>query len=65
MARVSRAQPAVGPSATRPPELLRKLIAVAMDLERRTMRLYCHYESLFPTPFGVSLLMVGRKPVGR
>ena len=50
MARVSRAQPAVGPSATRPPELLRKLIAVAMDLERRTMRLYCHYESLFPTP---------------
>ncbi len=34
----------------RPPELLRKLIAVAMDLERRTMQLYCRYEALFPKP---------------
>jgi rubrerythrin len=34
----------------RPPELLRKLIAVAMDLERRTMQLYCRYEALFPNP---------------
>ena len=41
------------PSATtrtRPPELLRKLITVAMDFERRTMQLYCTYESLFPRP---------------
>jgi hypothetical protein len=30
--------------------LLRKLIAVAMDLERRTMSLYCHYEHLFARP---------------
>jgi len=37
-------------SKTRPPELFRKLIAVAMDLEQRTMRLYCHYESVFPEP---------------
>ncbi|MEO8604046.1 MAG: hypothetical protein ABI629_15830 [bacterium] len=35
---------------TRPPELLRKLISVAMELERRTMQLYCTYESLFQTP---------------
>ena len=38
-------------SATpRPPELFRKLIAVAMELERRTMQLYCRYENLFPDP---------------
>ena len=30
--------------------LLRKLIAVAMELERRTMQLYCQYENLFPAP---------------
>src|SRR5262245_42202406 len=35
---------------SRPPELLRKLIEVAMELERRTMQLYCHFESLFPEP---------------
>ncbi len=34
----------------RSPELLRKLIEVAMDLERRTMQLYCRFESLFPEP---------------
>jgi hypothetical protein len=34
----------------RPPELLRKLIDAAMDLERRTMQLYCRFESLFPEP---------------
>jgi hypothetical protein len=38
------------PGDTRPPELLRKLINVAMDLERRTMSLYCRYETLFPRP---------------
>ncbi|MBX3027804.1 hypothetical protein KF840_23155 [bacterium] len=35
---------------SRPPELLRKLIAVAMDLERRTMQLYCRYETRFQHP---------------
>src|SRR5262245_3855364 len=34
----------------RPPELLRKLIEAAMGLERRTMELYCRFETLFPTP---------------
>lgn len=34
----------------RPPELLRKLIEVAMDLERRTMQLYCRFENMFPEP---------------
>jgi rubrerythrin len=34
----------------RPPELLRKLIEAAMDLERRTMQLYCRFETLFPKP---------------
>lgn len=43
------ARPAATPK-TRPPELFRKLIAVAMELERRTMQLYCRYESLFPKP---------------
>lgn len=38
------------PSKSRPPELFRQLIAVAMEFERRTMQLYCHYESLFPAP---------------
>jgi rubrerythrin len=37
-------------SKSRPPELLRKLIDVAMDLERRTMQLYCRFESMFPEP---------------
>jgi rubrerythrin len=38
------------PGKTRPPELLRKLIEVAMELERRTMQLYCRFETLFPRP---------------
>ncbi|HSP95943.1 MAG TPA: hypothetical protein VL049_01685 [Candidatus Dormibacteraeota bacterium] len=38
---------------TRPPELLRKLIAVAMELERRTMQLYCLYETRFQHPAAV------------
>jgi hypothetical protein len=37
-------------AAERSPELLRKLIDVAMDLERRTMQLYCRFEALFPEP---------------
>lgn len=40
----------VRPLKSRPPELLRKLIDVAMDLERRTMQLYCKFESMFPEP---------------
>lgn len=40
----------VRPLKSRPPELLRKLIEVAMDLERRTMQLYCKFESMFPEP---------------
>jgi rubrerythrin len=35
---------------TRPPELLRRLVDVAMELERRTMQLYCRFETLFPQP---------------
>ncbi len=38
------------PAKVRSPELLRKLIGAAMDLERRTMQLYCRFESLFPKP---------------
>ncbi len=34
----------------RSPELLRKLIDAAMELERRTMQLYCHFETSFPNP---------------
>jgi len=40
----------VKPVKVRPPELLRKLITAAMDLERRTMQLYCRFEALFPKP---------------
>jgi rubrerythrin len=43
-------RPRVRPLKSRPPELLRKLIDVAMDLERRTMQLYCKFESMFPEP---------------
>jgi len=46
----SRGAPPKGAPRTRPPELLRKLISVAMDFERRTMQLYCSYENLFPKP---------------
>ena len=42
--------PATPATQSRPPELFRKLIAVAMELERRTMQLYCCYESLFSEP---------------
>ena len=42
--------PAKSAPRTRPPELLRKLIAVAMELERRTMQLYCRYETRFQHP---------------
>ncbi len=44
--------PAKGSSAvrSRPPELLRRLIEAAMQLERRTMQLYCRFEALFPEP---------------
>jgi rubrerythrin len=41
---------AAPPIGSRPPELFRKLIAVAMELERRTMQLYCRYENLFSAP---------------
>lgn len=34
----------------RPPELQRRLIEVAMQLERRTMQLYCRFESSFRQP---------------
>jgi hypothetical protein len=34
----------------RPPELLRRLIDAAMEYERRTMQIYCRFESLFPKP---------------
>lgn len=30
--------------------MLRKLIEAAMDLERRTMQLYCRFETMFPEP---------------
>jgi rubrerythrin len=42
--------PAPSPTRPRPPELFRKLIAVAMEFERRTMQLYCRYENLFCEP---------------
>jgi rubrerythrin len=34
----------------RPPEILRRLITVAMEFERRTMQVYCRFESLFREP---------------
>ena len=42
--------PSSSTTRSRPPELLRKLIAVAMELERRTMQLYCAYETRFQHP---------------
>jgi rubrerythrin len=50
MARKTKPATPPPPSKPRPPELLRKLIDVAMDLERRTMQLYCRFEVLFPEP---------------
>ena len=34
----------------RPPELQRRLIEAAMQLERRTMQLYCRFEAIFREP---------------
>src|SRR5215470_11069274 len=45
-----RRSPTASSAASRSPELFRKLIAVAMELERRTMQLYCRYENLFSKP---------------
>jgi len=45
-----RRRPTASSAASRSPELFRKLIAVAMELERRTMQLYCRYENLFSKP---------------
>ncbi len=42
--------PEPSPTKARPPELFRKLIAVAMEFERRTMQLYCQYEGRFAAP---------------
>jgi len=41
--------PRIQPSAVanRPPESLRRLIEAAMQLERRTMQLYCRFETLY------------------
>ncbi|HYD47354.1 MAG TPA: hypothetical protein VEB21_03360 [Terriglobales bacterium] len=40
----------VTPPKSRSPELLRQLIDAAMALERRTMQLYCRFESKFSEP---------------
>lgn len=45
---ISAGMPTAG--KTRPPELLRRLIDAAMMLERRTMQLYCRFETMFPEP---------------
>jgi len=45
----ARTKPAAA-RGSRSPELLRRLIDAAMDLERRTMQLYCRFEALFPRP---------------
>lgn len=50
MPRAVKKQAARQPAKERTPELLRKLIDVAMSLERRTMELYCRFETLFPKP---------------
>ena len=50
MASARKRAVAAAPVKARPPELFRKLIAAAMELERRTMQLYCRYENLFPAP---------------
>jgi hypothetical protein len=50
MPRRARAASTSSKRRARPPELLRKLIAVAMELERRTMQLYCLYETRFQHP---------------
>lgn len=50
MPSVRKPAASTSPSKARSPELFRKLIAVAMEFERRTMQLYCQYEGLFPKP---------------
>jgi rubrerythrin len=50
MPRAARKRPAKDAAKERSPELLRKLIEVAMSLERRTMELYCRFETLFSEP---------------
>jgi hypothetical protein len=50
MPRAARKSASRHKTKERPPELLRKLIDVAMSLERRTMELYCRFEALFPKP---------------
>jgi hypothetical protein len=52
---ISRAKTASAPKqpAARTPAMLRKLIEAAMDLERRTMQLYCRFETMFPEPVEV------------
>jgi hypothetical protein len=49
---ISRAKTVTAPKqpAARTPAMLRKLIEAAMDLERRTMQLYCRFETMFPEP---------------
>lgn len=44
------ADPERAETKSRPPELLRRLIEVAMQLERRTMQLYCRFEAIFREP---------------
>jgi rubrerythrin len=46
----ARAKSTAAHAKFRPPALLRKLIEAAMDLERRTMQLYCRFETMFPKP---------------
>lgn len=46
--RVRKQAPAV--RRAHPPDQLRRLIETAMDFERRTMRLYCRFESRFAEP---------------
>lgn len=50
MPRAASKRPVKNVAKERSPELLRKLIEVAMSLERRTMELYCRFETLFPEP---------------
>jgi len=53
MAVSSRNLRAVKSARRASPQRLRELISWAMDLERRTMNLYCRFEALFPKPAAV------------
>jgi hypothetical protein len=55
MPRAASKPPLKNVTKERSPELLRKLIEAAMSLERRTMELYCRFETLFPEPDAVRL----------